>query len=292
MSEAKYVVNVKKSKRDKRDYIYRPRHADNPARPVEIDYRSELQPVRDQGRQGTCYAQTVACVKEWQEKKEDNGFDEYMSPQFFYNNRPNKYDDNPENDDGMYGRDVMKLMKEVGICRETVYRYGRVETKDMIPREIYTLAEKHLIKSYARVTTLIDLKESLVRNGPCLITFPTYDNSPTFWRKRGWWKKRQGGHAVAVVGYTSARYNPDQCGFIIRNSWGTDWGNGGYTIYPYSDWGAHWEIWTTIDALGAKDDVYVPSPPSKLTVCDKLFQIFCPHKKKDDTSNCFPQSDT
>ncbi len=31
----------------------------------------------------------------------------------------------------------------------------------------------------------------------------------------------RGGHAVALVGYTST-------GFIVRNSWGTDWGDGGY----------------------------------------------------------------
>ena len=31
----------------------------------------------------------------------------------------------------------------------------------------------------------------------------------------------RGGHAVALVGYTSGR-------FIVRNSWGDDWGDGGF----------------------------------------------------------------
>lgn len=31
----------------------------------------------------------------------------------------------------------------------------------------------------------------------------------------------RGGHAVALVGYDSGR-------FIVRNSWGTDWGDGGF----------------------------------------------------------------
>jgi len=30
-----------------------------------------------------------------------------------------------------------------------------------------------------------------------------------------------GGHAVSLVGYTKK-------GFIVRNSWGTEWGDGGY----------------------------------------------------------------
>ena len=45
---------------------------------------------------------------------------------------------------------------------------------------------------------------------------------------------------MTVIGYTKE-------GFIIRNSWGVFWGDKGYCIYPYSDWGAHYEIWTTID---------------------------------------------
>jgi C1A family cysteine protease len=32
---------------------------------------------------------------------------------------------------------------------------------------------------------------------------------------------KRGGHAVALVGYMSGR-------FIVRNSWGTDWGHGGF----------------------------------------------------------------
>ena len=31
----------------------------------------------------------------------------------------------------------------------------------------------------------------------------------------------RGGHAVALVGYSSGR-------FIVRNSWGTDWGDDGF----------------------------------------------------------------
>jgi C1A family cysteine protease len=32
---------------------------------------------------------------------------------------------------------------------------------------------------------------------------------------------KRGGHAVAIVGYRPGR-------FIVRNSWGTDWGDGGF----------------------------------------------------------------
>jgi hypothetical protein len=38
-----------------------------------------------------------------------------------------------------------------------------------------------------------------------------------------------GGHAFALVGYNDV-------GFLVQNSWGTDWGKGGYATLPYEDW--------------------------------------------------------
>jgi hypothetical protein len=172
-----------------------------------------------------------------------------MSPQFFHNNRANKYDEDPDNDDGMYGRDVMKLLMEIGICRESVYNYGRIEAKKYIPRQIYNEAKKNIIKSYARVETLENLKKSLNENGPCLIAFPVYNYGPEFWKPQADNFNILGGHAVTVVGY-------NETGFIIRNSWGRGWGNEGYTTYKFTDWVYHWEIWTTVDV--DNEEVYVP----------------------------------
>ena len=51
-----------------------------------------------------------------------------------------------------------------------------------------------------------------------------------------------GGHAMTIVGRNDA-------GYILRNSWGTEWGEEGYCLFPYSDWGKHWEVWTTVDEI-------------------------------------------
>lgn len=56
------------------------------------------------------------------------------------------------------------------------------------------------------------------------------------------WKGEEahGGHAIAIVGY-------DEDGFIIRNSWGSYYADGGYTKFPYEDYDYFVEVWTIID---------------------------------------------
>ena len=68
---------------------------------------------------------------------------------------------------------------------------------------------------------------------------------------------------MTVVGYTKSA-------FIIRNSWGHWWADKGYCDYPFTEWGSHWEIWTTIDEKSTKPPSPSPSPsPSQIlsTLC-------------------------
>lgn len=235
MENNKKILNVKKSPIDSRDFVFK---NNNIELPKILDYRKDLLDVRNQGDQGTCYAQSVACMKEWQEFK-DQGLNKYLSPQFFYNNRSNLYDKNDDNDEGMFGRDVMKLLKTIGICEEEEYPYGLIEEREQIKESSFILAQKNIIKAYAQVEDLNSLKESLYKNGPCLIAFPVYNNTTEMWLENNG-DNFMGGHAMCVVGYL------EDC-FIIRNSWGKYWGDNGYCYYKFKDWGSHWECWTTLD---------------------------------------------
>lgn len=211
--------------------------------PKILDYRKDLLPVRDQKNQGSCFAMAAACMKEWQEKQ-DYELNEYLSPQFLYNQRDNLYDDIKNNDEGMYARNVMKLLNKIGICYEKNYRYGIIENKKYIDINLYKQAKEHIIKGYAQVLSKDALKYSLKINGPCLVVFPVYNFFDQFWKKNEG-DTFLGGHAMVIVGYTE-NY------FIIRNSWGNGWCDNGYCYYFYEDWGCHWEIWTTLDNLGSK----------------------------------------
>ena len=105
-----------------------------------------------------------------------------------------------------------------------------------------------------------------------MIGFPVYNNTPQMWKKREN-EQMKGGHAMTVIGY-------NQEGFIIRNSWGDTWGLNGYCVYPYRDWGSHWEIWTTIDDVSevlkpvreeeeGEGVVPIPPMPPKVVETDK-----------------------
>ena len=207
----------------------------------ELDLRNNLPPVRNQGSQGTCAAQTAACMKEWQEKKDYN-FSGYMSPQFIYNNRENQHSE------GMFGRDVMRILSKIGSIEDAIYNYGKIEPVEDIEDQFYEKAKMHKIKNYARIYDIESLKKALNINGPCYIAFPVYNYGPRMWKKENPESQMNGGHAMTIVGYNSE-------GFLIRNTWGTSWGNDGYCLYPYDDWGAHWEIWTTIDEKSYIEDI-------------------------------------
>lgn len=252
----KFIINGVFSPHDSRDWLYdNYLNQTNYSLPVVLDYRTDLLPVRNQENQGSCFAMSVACMKEYQEKQ-DYGLNQYLSSQFFYNIRDNLYDNNKNNDEGMYGRNVMKLLMKYGICSEKLYPYGRIQYKDKISEYCFKEAENHKIKGYGRVLSIEALKYSLKYNGLCLIVFPIYNYTPEMWIK-GENDTFLGGHAMTVVGYL------ENC-FIIRNSWGEEWGDNGYSYYFFSDWGAHWEIWTTIDKEGSKKLKFASPQPKQL----------------------------
>ena len=211
--------------------------------PSAIDYRDYLKTVRDQGNQGSCAAMAASAMKEFQEVK-DVDFKDYMSPQFIYNNR-----EGYPNTEGMYTRDVLKILTNLGDCGESIFPYGSLGKP---PQDAYDQARHYPIGGYAWCDTIDDLKLALYTNGPCLIAFPVYNFTGRFWKKNPG-DYLLGYHMVLVCGYDNER-------FIIRNSWGEDWGDNGYTYFPYEDWGWQEEVATTIDT---DSDDYIPPVPDK-----------------------------
>lgn len=197
--------------------------------PRSLDWTKHLQEVRNQGVQGTSLAHAGACILEWRERKL-NKKNVQFSPQFLYNNREN------QKNMFMCGRDLMYTLKNTGCCTEKACPYG---TQELNTNIMVDESAEHKIKGYARVQTIETLKMALYVFGPSIITFPVFNHTTFMWKQH---KEEQklGGHAMAVVGYNSK-------GFILRNSWGKYWENGGYCVYPYEDWGYHDEVWCMAD---------------------------------------------
>lgn len=230
--------------------------------PTVVDYRPEMPPVWDQGVDGPCSSYTAAAIKSWQELK-DYGLNKNLSRYFLYNIRPNK----PTK--GMTPRMTMQLLRAYGIPTHDSYRrFGR-KGLAKLPKWLLTEAQNHRIAGYARVMTIEGLQKSLYKNGPAYAAMPVFNDSDRFWHAPHG-QKMLGGHAVAIVGYNSE-------GFIIRNSWGQSWADKGHTVYPYSDWGAHFEIWTIIDE---KSGELLPAPPKERSAIGKLLAKIFGSKNK------------
>lgn len=121
------------------------------------------------------------------------------------------------------------------------YFYNEREVRyidGMSPREALDIAVRDgFIKSFAALHSSLPLKHSILNNGPCMICLPVYDTSrDKFWQKRPG-ENLVGYHAVTFVGYT-----PDY--YVLRNSWGLDFGTKGYTTFENSDLNQILEIWT------------------------------------------------
>lgn len=221
--------NITPSPRDDRDVTIEMIMEPPYKYPRTIDWTKYLKDVRNQGIQGTSLTQVGACIFEWKERKLNKNPIKF-SPQFLYNCRKEK------NNVLMCGRDLMKIMMKHGCCTESLCPYGKnmQNSQDMTQE-----AHKNRIKGYIKIQTIETLKVALYVFGPCVLTFPVYNHTSYMW-KRHFAEEKLGGHAMTIIGYNAT-------GFILRNSWGRYWENTGHCIFPYDDWGLHYEAWCAAD---------------------------------------------
>jgi hypothetical protein len=81
----------------------------------------------------------------------------------------------------------------------------------------------------------------------------TKEELPVISYKRGSPKQ---GHAFAIVGYT-------RTGFVIQNSWGPEWGRGGFAVLRYDDWVVNaMDCWVVQLGVVTEDHAEVARAPS------------------------------
>lgn len=200
--------------------------------PPEVDHTRSMTPVRDQGDEGTCVAfASVVGVKEYQDTKEYKKLIE-LSPRYLYHLC--KESDGMPDAEGTYPRIAMKALLTYGVAPESFWPY-RPHQADLPRPNADKEAERYRIKAYARLATVLEMKRSLVVNGPFLAGLEVFES---------WFTKKvaksgviplpkkdeelQGGHAVCVAGYDDSKRR-----FKFKNSWGTAWAVKGYGYLPY-----------------------------------------------------------
>ena len=198
--------------------------------PVKVDLRPKMPPVYDQGNLGSCTANALC------------GAFGYAVPKFmgsrlflYYNER--MLEGTVSQDAGAYLSDGIKCLETYGLCPESEWPYniGRFTVKPS-PKCYKDALLERVAKAGNIRNTLADMKHSLSLGLPFVVGFEVYESfesdevaktgivpmpKPT--------EQLLGGHAVLVCGYDDGKSM-----FIVRNSWGTSWGDKGYFYMPYA----------------------------------------------------------
>lgn len=180
--------------------------------PEKYSYVNVLPQVINQGKLSICVPCSMSAYLNWKANLNLLTNDDNSIALFdIYNSRDNKGD---------------------GMSFKAAFRYLRHHGVD-------SAVGNMKIGHYGKIDNIDDLKFAIISNGPCFGALPVYGEHCDFWNKKEGCSLR-GYHAISIVGY-------DKEGFIIRNSWGKQFCENGYTKISYNSFGKLLEVWTVID---------------------------------------------
>ncbi|MCK9433180.1 MAG: C1 family peptidase [Candidatus Omnitrophica bacterium] len=217
---------------DERDFLYsaiRPRVK----LPAKVDLRQNCSPVEQQGELGSCTANALAGNLEYLDRLPDLRQPDVSRLFIYYNER--EIEGSEDYDSGASLRDGIKTLKKTGCCWEKTWPYKINLFDRKPPLRCYKEAKNHRIQSYHRINNLNEMLTCLAQGYPFVFGFTVYESfeSPKVARTgiASMPKKKEralGGHAVMAVGY-----NRKEKRFLVRNSWGEEWGMEGYFTLPF-----------------------------------------------------------
>jgi len=218
---------------DHRDLMYNQLRPVPPSLPESVDLRPFCSLVEDQGQLGSCTGNALAGALEFLEQKDRIPFTDLSRLFIYYNERAIEH--SVKADSGAQIRDGVKSLTKQGVCSEKKWPYVISKFTAKPTAVCYKEAQKHLISSYHRILTLDEMRTCLAEGYPFVFGFTVYESFESLhvaqtgvvnMPKSS--ERVVGGHAVLGVGYDDSQRR-----FIVRNSWGTNWGQKGYFTIPY-----------------------------------------------------------
>lgn len=211
--------------------------------PSSIDLRKYCSPIEDQGDLGSCTANAGVGLLEYYQRRTKRKFIN-GSRLFLYKTTRNLL--GWKGDDGAYLRSTMQAMILFGIPPENVWPY-RISKFDEEPTAfVYAYAQNFQALRYYRLDPigippnkiLENVKRKLAARLPSMFGFVVY--SSLYESTNGdipfpeITDSCEGGHALVAVGYDDSKIIKNCKGaLLVRNSWGTSWGDKGYGWLPY-----------------------------------------------------------
>ncbi len=220
---------------DQRDHLYSAPPQFLKALPPSTDLRAKCPPVYNQGELGSCTANAIAAAVEFDRMRQK--LSDFVPSRLFIYYNERRIEGTVSIDSGAMIRDGIKSVASDGACPEPEWPYDIAKFMRRPPAKCYVDAKLDRAVSYQSIIQdLNQMKGCLASGYPFIFGFTVYESFEGDAVRRtghapmpGWRERPVGGHAVMAVGYSESKQ-----WFLVRNSWGAEWGIKGYFTMPYA----------------------------------------------------------
>lgn len=203
----------------------------------EVDPRDIMQPPYDQQSIGSCTANAYAGAVEYDDILNGGNLGTPSRLAIYYGERLRE--GTVTYDSGAYGHDAFKDGRKYGVGPESLWPYDINRFTVKPSQEYLNSRASHKVPKYVHPSPNEDRFKAILSNNQTIaFGFTVYERfeseylaetgvmSPPNPRT----ERQIGGHEVLIVGYLSSYPNHA----LVRNSWGTEWGLGGYFLMPWT----------------------------------------------------------
>jgi C1A family cysteine protease len=219
---------------------------------------SYVSPIKNQGACGSCWAFAVTAALESQAMMGTSGTQVDLSEQILVSCS------GAGSCSGGYSTTASNYIRDVGLPLESCFKYTATNNSCSNACSNWQ-AYTYKVIGWHRATTMPypervqDIKNALYTYGPVVASFFVYNDF--FYYRSGVYSYTSGSyagaHAVLIVGYDDTNQ-----AFIVKNSWGTGWGEAGYFMIAYSEVGGTSNFAYSTVAYDGFGDTPPPEPPT------------------------------